>query len=735
MRRIAAVAAGVLGFALIGCTEEGDGDPTPDAPAVDAAAVDGPAPDAALADGTVADGPVADGPVTDGPVGDGPAPDGPPGVPAACSTGGNVVYLNGTEDDWIHPGEDTITSAYFDGWADGLSGVRVYANPYDPAQGHDWTLEFRSPAGSDLVVGVYEDAERAAVASPGHPGLDVSGDGRGCNSLTGRFEVYALERAADGTLLSFIGSFEQHCGGSTALLEGCVVFAQGPDVIDAGPPPPTPDAMPTYTLTVTVTGDGNLSSVPSGIDCPFDCDHAYSAGQAVTLYPNPFPGQMFVGWSGACAGTLPCSVVMDADRTVTATYAPIPAPSLAWARSFGADAVDHAFDVAADSTGDLIVAGAFYGTVDFGGTTRSSPPGAQDLYVARYDGAAGALEWVVTASGSATPWSVAVGPTGDVVVAGEFRGTIDVGGASLASAGEGDLFVARLAGATGTAMWARRFGGGGTESARAVAVDASGSAVIVGSVQLGTIDIGGTTVAGSFVAKLAGVDGAVVWARSMTPSGEGRDVALMPAGDVVTVANGPAMLLGRYAAADGAEVWTRAVGAGGQPQGNAVAVDGAGAIFIAGNFFGAIDFGGTTLTSMGGHDIFLARYAGAGGALTWTHQITSGGDELGRALAIDGAGDLVFAGVHRTWLNIDEYELPYTSGADWFVGRFSAVDASVISLFGAGGSGDDWPWAVTVTPAGAVGVVGSHGGGYSVGGFAMPADPGGSDAFILKWVP
>ncbi len=46
--------------------------------------------------------------------------------------------------------------------------------------------------GIPIQPGFYPDAERADFASPGHPGLDVSFQNRGCNTLTGSFTVHEV---------------------------------------------------------------------------------------------------------------------------------------------------------------------------------------------------------------------------------------------------------------------------------------------------------------------------------------------------------------------------------------------------------------------------------------------------------------------------------------------------------------------------------------------------------------
>ncbi|HEX4543994.1 MAG TPA: Calx-beta domain-containing protein [Candidatus Acidoferrum sp.] len=56
----------------------------------------------------------------------------------------------------------------------------------------------------------------------GFPGLAVSGAGRGCNTLTGRFDVLNASYAANGDVLSFATDFEQHCEGLSPTLFGSI---------------------------------------------------------------------------------------------------------------------------------------------------------------------------------------------------------------------------------------------------------------------------------------------------------------------------------------------------------------------------------------------------------------------------------------------------------------------------------------------------------------------------------
>lgn len=78
-----------------------------------------------------------------------------------------------------------------------------------------------------------------------------------------------------------------------------------------------------FTLTVTKDGmgSGTVTSSPSGIDCGSDCSESYNGGSSVTLTATPAAGSLFGRWSGGgCSGTGTCTVTLDADTTVTATF-------------------------------------------------------------------------------------------------------------------------------------------------------------------------------------------------------------------------------------------------------------------------------------------------------------------------------------------------------------------------------------------------------------------------------
>ena len=83
------------------------------------------------------------------------------------------------------------------------------------------------------------------------------------------------------------------------------------------------------TLTVTVTGSGNVSG--SGIDCGgaghTTCSETVADGTSITLTATP--SSSFTGFTGGgCGAGNPCTVVMNADKTVNASFSGPPSATV-----------------------------------------------------------------------------------------------------------------------------------------------------------------------------------------------------------------------------------------------------------------------------------------------------------------------------------------------------------------------------------------------------------------------
>jgi hypothetical protein len=140
-----------------------------------------------------------------------------------------LLSLNSQPGDYIGQGQQRTWTAA-DGWFSAQSnfdnGVSLSFSGNDPSVW--WYLDFAAPGNLRLAPGVYEQATRFPFQQATAPGLNVSGEGRGCNTLTGRFEVLEATYGPSGEVLTFAADFEQHCEGGGPALSGSIRYNAGP---------------------------------------------------------------------------------------------------------------------------------------------------------------------------------------------------------------------------------------------------------------------------------------------------------------------------------------------------------------------------------------------------------------------------------------------------------------------------------------------------------------------------
>ncbi|MEV0718980.1 hypothetical protein [Asanoa sp. NPDC050611] len=166
------------------------------------------------------------------------------GTAQAQSVKTGSVTFSGDSGDYISQGD---SYSYSTGNGDGItvssssgSTVAISINAYN---GDWWTVTFDAPGTQKLTAKTYSAAHRHPFNGTG-PGLDLSGEGRGCNELTGSFTVTKAVFGADGYVQAFDATFEQHCEGGDPAARGKVHIAN----------PTAPRATTTQRSTTTKPG-------------------------------------------------------------------------------------------------------------------------------------------------------------------------------------------------------------------------------------------------------------------------------------------------------------------------------------------------------------------------------------------------------------------------------------------------------------------------------------------------
>ncbi|MDG9719988.1 hypothetical protein [Streptomyces sp. DH24] len=132
------------------------------------------------------------------------------------------LAFSGDEGDWISGGR---SYAYSTADQDRLNvsanqDNSVVSLSVDGANGDWWYLDLAAPSGTSLAPGTYTRATRHPFNEPTEPGLSLSGNGRGCNTLTGEFTIDAVEFGPLGYVRKLDATFVQHCEGGTTAARG-----------------------------------------------------------------------------------------------------------------------------------------------------------------------------------------------------------------------------------------------------------------------------------------------------------------------------------------------------------------------------------------------------------------------------------------------------------------------------------------------------------------------------------
>jgi hypothetical protein len=271
--------------------------------------------------------------------------------------------------------------------------------------------------------------------------------------------------------------------------------------------------------------------------------------------------------------------------------------------------------------------------------------GPDDLFVTKLS-ADGVRDWDARWGGAGVPTSeevfaVAAAGDGSSYAAGYTQASLDGD-----NAGMGDAFLSKLD-ADGNVVWSKQWGTSGDDVATGVALDSTGALYVVGftgGALSGQNNAGGLD---AFLQKRAAADGAVVWTRQFGSSADDDARGVAISGDDAIFVTGPAggsfgrsgdggAFLGKWQD-DGTELWIEQWGPGGT-QAWAVALNGAGDVYVGGSAYGTID----GATNAGNADAFVSKWTQSGSstrARAWSQQYGTGETEYTYALAShpDGA--------------------------------------------------------------------------------------------------
>lgn len=279
-----------------------------------------------------------------------------------------------------------------------------------------------------------------------------------------------------------------------------------------------------------------------------------------------------------------------------------------WSRAL-ATGLTNVAGIVAQKNLTAVIAGSYRGTLDLGGGPMSSAQGSTDVFVVQLD-TNGSVLWQRSFGDQLeqTAYSMAVAPNDDVLLIGSNNGVIDLGGGPVLSNGGIDAFAARLTGSDGQHVWSRGFGQSGQQEGRLIAAGKDGRVALSCYLGSGGIDFGG-----GVITSFGG-------------------------GDIVMAVFDES----------GGYLWARHPGGAQSDNAQDLAFDGPGNVYMCGSFSGTMTTGGDVLqaepTAL--QNGFALAY-GPGGEPLWSFALVDSSNSIGSQVGITDTGDCVLLATKR----------------------------------------------------------------------------------------
>lgn len=332
----------------------------------------------------------------------------------------------------------------------------------------------------------------------------------------------------------------------------------------------------------------------------------------------------------------------------------------------GGSSYDSGASLATDAAGNIYVTGTFMNSAVFDGTqVTDNGTNSYALFIAKYT-STGHLLWVKLA-GSVTrsyKYKMALDAGGNIFLAGSCKLNEKFGTATISSAGQEDVFLAKYS-SNGTFQWIRQAGGTYSDDTKDLGVDGDGNVYITGFVK-GNVVFGGENFNGNidydiFIAKYKS-DGTFQWLRravskdtdnvgglvvdtngKLTIIGHFQDAISFNITTLNSVGGSDDVFVARYDST-GNLIWANALGGAGDQTGVDIALDAKNELYICGNFTGTATLGSSTFQSAGGSDIFIAKIYNTTGSVEWASKAGGPANDICNSMAADSNGNVYITG-------------------------------------------------------------------------------------------
>lgn len=321
----------------------------------------------------------------------------------------------------------------------------------------------------------------------------------------------------------------------------------------------------------------------------------------------------------------------------------------------GSTPSDKAISVRSDTAGNILVSGYFSDSIALGnGVSLTRKGSGKEAFVAKYN-SQGTAQWGISGGHyfDDRVLGMDLDRAGNTFFTGTCWGDITLNGLTLSNPPNTccDQCFVYKADINGNIVWGNMAGGNGDDQGLDIATDYNGNSYVAGF-----MNAGGTMIFGDTM--------------NVTGVNTGTHVYNYWVGKIDSAGNW------KWATTFGNLPW--------DPAANkyverdiAIRLGEDGDMYVTGGFDGTRTFGNTTLTSVGGTDVFLLKMT-TDGVIQWAISGGSDEDDWANGVGTDSLGHVYITGEHRDSLYFGTVLIKNFKRRDVFVAKFDANDGTCI---------------------------------------------------------
>jgi|GEM_PF-842388 len=131
-----------------------------------------------------------------------------------------IIQMDSDAGDWVGAGQEYNLSEETGTFSVSISSSSIVIGYNSSSTSEYFSFRIAAPNNRNFERGVFLDAQRTPFRGPLNPGLEVTGNHRGCNTISGEFFIFEIDSDESNPVLAL--DFVQHCDSISTALRGSI---------------------------------------------------------------------------------------------------------------------------------------------------------------------------------------------------------------------------------------------------------------------------------------------------------------------------------------------------------------------------------------------------------------------------------------------------------------------------------------------------------------------------------